>query len=138
MTAAHPDRPKACQPKMPANWWLQHPKYFLFMLRELSSVFIAIFLVVWLIQIAQLLRGPAAYSAFAQKLRAPGWIIFHIVAFLFALYHRVTWFEAAAKIVVIRRGEHRVPPEAVAGAGFTAGGVVSLVILGFVLLKIGR
>ena len=138
MTAARPDRPKVFQPKMPANWWLKHPKYFLFMMRELSSVFIAIFLVVLLIQIAQLLRGPAAgpaaYNAFVQKLRAPGWIVFHIVAFLFALYHSVTWFEAAAKIVVIRRGEHRVPPEAVAGAGFGAWGVVSLVILVLVLL----
>ena len=134
MTAARPDRPKVFQPKMPANWWLKHPKHFLFMMRELSSVFIAIFLVVFLIQIAQLLRGPAAYSAFVQKLRAPGWIIFHIVAFLFALYHSVTWFEAAAKIVVIRRGEHRVPPQAVAGAGFSAWGVLSLVILVLVLL----
>ena len=138
MTAARPDRPKMFQPKMPANWWLKHPKYFLFMMRELSSVFIAIFLVVFLIQIAQLLRGPVAgpeaYKAFVQKLSAPGWIIFHLVAFLFALYHSVTWFEAAAKIVVIRRGEHRVPPQAVAGAGFTAWGVVSLVILVLVLL----
>ena len=80
------------------------------------------------------MRSPAAYSAFVQKLHAPGWIIFHIVAFLFALYHSVTWFEAAAKIVVIRRGEHRVPPEAVAGAGFGAWGVLSLVILVLVLL----
>jgi fumarate reductase subunit C len=134
MTGAYPDRPKTFQPQMPVHWWLKHPKYFLFMMRELSSVFIAIFLIVLLIQIAQLLRGPAAYSAFVQKLSAPGWIIFHIVAFLFALYHSVTWFEAAAKIVVIRRGEHRVPPEAVAGAGFSAWGVLSLVILVLVLL----
>ena len=41
---------------------------------------------------------------------------------------------AAAKIVVIRRGEHRVPPQAVAGAGFSAWGVLSLVILVLVLL----
>ena len=134
MNAAPSDRPKVFQPKMPANWWLKHPKYFLFMLRELSSVFIAIFLVVFLIQIAQLPRGPGADKAFAQTLRAPGWIIFHIVAFLFALYHSVTWFEAASKILVIRRGERRVPPQAVAGAGFTAWGVVSLVILVLVLL----
>jgi len=134
MTAARPDRPKMFQPKMPANWWLKHPKYFLFMLRELSSVFIAIFLVVFLIQIAQLLRGPAAYKAFVQTLRAPGWIIFHIVAFLFALYHSITWFEAASKILVIRRGEHRVPPQDVVAVGFTAWGVVSFVILVLVLL----
>ncbi len=129
MNAPRPDRPKLFQPQMPVTWWLKHPKYFLFMLRELSSVFIAIFLVVFLVQIAQLPRGPEAYSAFVQKFSAPGWIIFHIVALLFALYHSVTWFEATAKILVIRRGEYRVPPKVVTAAGFGAWGVLSLVIL---------
>ncbi|MCZ6874962.1 MAG: fumarate reductase subunit C [bacterium] len=129
MNAPHLDRPKVFQPRMPASWWLKHPKYFLFMMRELSSVFIAIFLVVFLVQIAQLPRGPEAYSAFVQKFSAPGWIIFHIVALLFALYHSVTWFEAASKILVIRRGEHRVPPTVITAAGFGAWGVISLVIL---------
>ena len=65
------DRPKVFRPKMPATWWLKHPKYFLFMLRELSSVFIAIFVVVLLVQIAQLPHGEDAYHAFVQKFRAP-------------------------------------------------------------------
>jgi len=129
MNVPRPDRPKVFQPQMPASWWLKHPKYFLFMLRELSSVFIAIFLVVFLVQIAQLPRGQEAYIAFVQKFNAPGWIIFHIVALLFALYHSVTWFEAASKILVIRRGERRVPPQVVTAIGFGAWGALSLVVL---------
>ena len=123
------DRPKVFRPKMPATWWLRHPKYFLFMMRELSSVFIAIFVVVLLVQIAQLPYGEEAYHAFVQKFRAPGWIIFHIVALLFALYHSLTWFEATSKIIVIRRGEYRVPPRLIIVACIGVWVVLSLVIL---------
>ena len=52
---------------MPATWWLTKQSYFLFMLRELSSVFIAVFLVVYLCQIYQVSKGPDAYMAFTQK-----------------------------------------------------------------------
>ena len=54
MNGTRPDKSKLYYPKMPATWWLRKPRYFLFMLRELSSVFIAIFLIVFLIQIYQL------------------------------------------------------------------------------------
>ena len=129
MTAAHPDRPKAFQPKMPANWWLKHPKYFLFMMRELSSVFIAIFLVVFLVQIAALARGPEAYTTFMRKLESPGWIIFHVVALLFALYHSYTWFDLTSKVQVVRLGGRQVPPPWVTAVNIGVWLVLSLVIL---------
>jgi fumarate reductase subunit C len=77
-TANRPDKSKLYYPKMPATWWLKKPSSFLFMLRELSSVFIALFLVVFLIQIYQLTRSPEAYVAFSQKLSSPGWVILRI------------------------------------------------------------
>jgi fumarate reductase subunit C len=104
------------------------------MIRELSSVFIAIFLVVFLIQIHQLSRGPEAYAALVERLRSPGWIIFHVVALAFALYHSVTWFNLTAVVQIVRLGERQVPPRLVAGANFALWAVVSLVILfGFLL-----
>src|SRR4029453_4919376 len=77
MTGTRPDPTKRYHRKMPANWWLQKKSYFLFMLRELSSVFIALFLVVYLVQIYQLTKGPDAYIAFTKKLSSPGWLFFH-------------------------------------------------------------
>ena len=52
---------------MPATWWLTKQSYFLFMLRELSSVFVALFLVVYLCQLYQLSQGPDAYSRLHAK-----------------------------------------------------------------------
>lgn len=123
------DKSKLYYPKMPATWWLTKRAYFLFMLRELSSVFIAIFLVVWLIQIYQLSNGPAAYAAFVQRLASPGWISFHVIALLFALYHSCTWFSLTSKVQVVRMGGRQLPPSFVTGASYGGWIVVSLVIL---------
>lgn len=129
MTAPHPDRPGRYYPKMPSTWWLRRPAYFRFMMREVSSVFIAIFLVVFLIQLHQLSRGPEGYAVFVTTLGSPGWIAFHAVALAFALYHSVTWFNLTAVVQVVRLGDRQVPPRLVAAATFTAWAVVSLAIL---------
>ena len=134
MTAPRSERAGLYYPKLPATWWLRRPNYIRFMFRELSSVFIAIFLVVFLVQIHQLGQGPEAYAAFVEKLRSPGWIAFHVVALAFALYHSVTWFNLTAVVQVVRLGERQVPPRLVAAANFGLWAVVSLVILFFFLL----
>ena len=127
-TAVRPDKSKLYYPKMPRTWWLQKPAYLLFMLRELSSVFIAVFLVVFLAQIYQLTKGPEAYAAFVQKLRAPGWILFHIAALLFALLHSVTWFQSTAVVMPLKLGEHEIPRKLVLALNIGAWVAVSAVI----------
>jgi fumarate reductase subunit C len=114
---------------MSATWWLKKQSYFLFMLRELSSVFIAIFLIVFLVQIYQLTRGPEAYAAFARKLSSPGWIIFNLITFLFALYHSITWFQSSAIVLPLRFGERELPRNLFVALNVGALAVVSLIIL---------
>jgi len=129
MSAVRPDKSKLYYPKMPATWWLRKPSYFLFMLRELSSVFIAIFLIVFLIQIYQLTRGPEAYVAFAQGLSSSGWVIFHLVALAFAIYHSITWFQSTAVVLPLRLGERAIPPGVVTALHIGAWIAISLAIL---------
>jgi succinate dehydrogenase subunit C len=133
MTGRRVERPGLFYPKLPATWWLRNANYFRFMLRELSSVFIAIFLVVFLVQLYRLSQGPGAYAAYLETLRAPGWIIFHVVALAFALYHSVTWFNLSGVVQVVRLGERQVPPRLVAGASFALWAVVSVALLWFLL-----
>jgi len=114
---------------MPATWWLKKQSYFLFMLRELSSVFIAIFLIVYLCQIYQLTQGLDAYIAFARKLSSPGWIFFHLVVLLFALYHSITWFQSSAVVLQLRIGERLFPRPFVMALHVGAWAVVSVAVL---------
>jgi fumarate reductase subunit C len=129
MSAVRPDPSKLYHQKMPATWWLTKQSYFLFMLRELSSVFVAAFLIVYLCQIYQLSQGPDAYSAFTQKLNSPGWIVFHLVALLFALYHSVTWFQSSAVVLPLRIGERLISRPIVTALHVGAWLVVSVIVL---------
>lgn len=129
MSGTRPDKSKLYYPQMPATWWLKKPSYLLFMLRELSSVFIAIFLVVYLVQVYQLSQGPEAYMAFAQKLSAPGWVIFHILALLFSLFHSITWFQSTAVVMPLRIGAWEMPRQLMTGLNVAALIAVSIVIL---------
>jgi fumarate reductase subunit C len=129
MSGTRPDPARLYRPKMPATWWLRKKSYFLFMLRELSSVFIALFLVVYLVQIYQLTKGPDAYIAFTQKLSSPGWILFHVVVLLFAVYHSVTWFQSSAVVLPVRMGERLVSRQTVTALHIVAWAVISLAVL---------
>jgi fumarate reductase subunit C len=129
MTGPRPDKSKLYYPKMPATWWLGKRSYFLFMMRELSSVFIAIFLVVFLVQIYQLSEGPDSYSAFVKRLGSPGWIIFHAIALLFAIYHSITWFISTSVVLPLRLGEREIPRNLVTALNIGAWIGVSVVIL---------
>ena len=129
MSVTRPEQSKLYHRKMPATWWLTKQSYFFFMLREFSSLFIALFLVLYLVEIYQLSRGPDAYIAFTQKLSSPGWIFFHVVVLLFALYHSVTWFQSSAVVLPIRLGERLVPRQTVTALHIVAWAVVSLAVL---------
>ena len=129
MSVVRPDKSKLYHPEMSAAWWLRKPSYFLFMLRELSSVFIAFFLIVFLAQLYQVTNGSDAYVAFSQKLRSPGWVIFHVVALLFALFHSITWFQSTAVVLPVRVGGREVPRALVTAFNVGALIAISLVIL---------
>ena len=120
-------------PKMRPTWWLSRPWYIRFMIREVTSVFIAIFLVILLIEVRKIAQGPEGYAAMVAKLRAPGWIVFHAVALAFALYHTVTWFMATGVVQVVRIGDRQVPPGLVVAGTFVAWAAVSLFILYWLL-----
>ena len=121
------------RPISSTTWWLSKRNYVLFMLRELTSVLIAAFLVVYLIQLAQLAQGAEAYTAFLDRLASPGWIVFHLLVLIAALYHTITFFNLTPKIIVVRRGEESVPPVLIAGSHYAAWLVTSVVIMWIVL-----
>src|SRR5215472_1696895 len=53
--------PKGYRVRVSTYWWLGRWAYLKFILREISSVFVAWFIVETLLQISALIDGPAAY-----------------------------------------------------------------------------
>lgn len=119
---------------MPATWWLKRKTYFLFMVRELTSLFIGgylVFLLVWLYHLGQ---GPEQFQALLMNLRQPVSVALHLLALAAALYHSITWFNLTPTAMPLRIGEERLPSAAVAIAmGYLPWMVVSGLILWSVL-----
>jgi fumarate reductase subunit C len=115
-------------------WWLQNRSYSGFVLRELTSVFVAFFAVVYLWQLRALAQGPEAYERFLARLRTPLFLALDTVVFLFVLFHTITWFNLTPKAMVLRVRGKRVPDWAIVGSNYVAWLVLSGTVA-FVLLR---
>jgi len=115
-------------------WWLHNRSYTAFVLRELTSVFVAFFAVVYLWQLRALAHGPDSYAQFLARLQTPSFLVLNVVAFLFVLFHAITWFNLTPKAMVLRLGGKRVPDWVILGLNYGAWVVLSALIA-FALLR---
>jgi fumarate reductase subunit C len=103
-------RPAMYRKPVPTLWWLKRRAYFLFVLRELSSVFVAWFVVFLLLMVNAIADGGGEYERF-KDWSAHWWVILlNAVALLFVLLHALTWFNLAPRAMVVRLRGRRVRP----------------------------
>lgn len=114
-------------------WWLWRGYYLKFVLREISSVFVAWFVVLTLLQIRALAGGPETYARFADWLKSPLLLAANLVSFLFVLYHAVTWFNLAPTALVVRIRGKRLPDYVIAGSNYAAWVVATGVLVWLIL-----
>ena len=123
-------RPRPYVRPMPATWWLHNRYLFLFMVRELTAVFVggyALFLLLLLYRFAQ---GPERFHAFFENTLQSPWVIgLQVVALLFVLYHTVTTCNAAPVLMTVWRGEEKVDPRLIIGANYAVWLILSLLII---------
>ena len=118
---------------VPNTWWLKRTPYVLFMIRELTSLFVAGYCIFLLILVYKLTQGADAYGNFIDALKSPSSIALHFITLAFVLYHTITWFNLTPKILVLYKGEEQIPKALVAGVFYTGWVVVSIVVALFVL-----
>ena len=126
-------RPKLYHRRVPIFWWVHKWVHMRFILRELTSVFVAFYAIMLLLHVRAVAAGPEAYAAFLDWLQTPLAVALHVVALVMVLFHSITWFNLAPKAMVLHVGERRVPGWLIAGANFGAWGVFSA-ILAWILL----
>ena len=105
-----------------------------FILREASSVFVAWFVILTLLQIRALTRGPSDYAEFQNLLRNPFMVALNAVSFLFVMFHAVTWFNLAPKAMAVRLRGKRLPNLAISGPNYVAWVVISTAVA-WILLR---
>lgn len=110
-------------------WWVHRRSYALFVLRELSSVFVAWFVVYLLLLVGAVYAGDDPYQRFLELSGRPWMLALNVVALAFVLLHAITWFNLAPQAIVVRVQGRRVPPRAIAAGHFAAWAVASAAVV---------
>ena len=125
--------PRWYRTRVSTYWWLRKWYYLKFVLRELSSIFIAYFVVITLLQLHRLSLGPETYARFEERMKNPLMIALNAISFLFVLFHTITWFNLAPRAMVVRLGGKRVPDTLIAGSNYVLWLVISAGVAWFIL-----
>jgi fumarate reductase subunit C len=110
-------------------WWLRKRSYFVFVMRELSSIFIAWLVVYLLLLVSAVGRGQTAYENFLDFAANPVVVVLNVVAFAFVVLHTVTWFSLTPKAMDARLGGRPVPAAAVIASQYVGLAVVSAFVI---------
>jgi fumarate reductase subunit C len=127
--------PKWHRRRVSVWWWLERWSYARFVLRELTSVSVALFALVTLWQVRSLAAGPEAHARFQERLASPGFLALHAVGLVVVLFHSITWFNLAPRAMVVRIKGRRLPDWLVSGANYAGWLALSLVVAFFLLRR---
>jgi fumarate reductase subunit C len=122
------------RPRISTWWWTRKRTYLVFVLRELSSVFVAWFVVYLVLFLDAVGQGEAAYQRFLDWAAAPWVTALNVVALVFVLLHTVTWFSLTPQAMGVRVAGRKVPDLHIIAGQYTGLVVVS----GFVLWLVTR
>jgi fumarate reductase subunit C len=109
-------------------WWAKRRSYLLFMLREISCVFVAWSVVYLLLLVHAIGAGREPYVRFLDWSTNPVVVAVNVVALIFLLLHAVTWFGLAPRAIVPHIRGRRVPARAVLAGHYAVWFVVSAAV----------
>lgn len=127
--------PPALPWRMSKGWWLKNSHYFMYMMRELSAVFAALWVVLFLVQLPSMAAGPdkmATFSAWLDFVRSPGWVVFSLISLVFVFYHALTWIKLMGTVIRVRVGTTVITGNLVVGLVMLVWAGVSIVV-GFII-----
>jgi len=100
---------KLYKKRMSIFWWTSRWAHIKFIGRELTSVFVAGYAILFLFYVRSIFQGQEAFEEFASWMQSPFMILLHVIALLALLFHSITWFNLAPKAMVIKVGDKTVP-----------------------------
>ncbi len=106
-------------------WWLRKRTYFVFVMRELSSFFVAWYVLFLLLLVRAVVRGDAAYADFLDWAGSPVIVAINVVAFAFIVLHTVTWFSVTPQALAPSVRGRLVPGWLIIGGQYVGLAVVS-------------
>jgi fumarate reductase subunit C len=113
-----------------AGWYRRNPRFMAYILREGTSVLLALYALILLWGLTALAAGPESYERWLVALASPQSVLVHLAILAAAVYHTISWFQVAPKAAPpLRFGGRRVPDSAIIRGGYAACVAVTLVVL---------
>lgn len=125
--------PRWYRPRVSVYWWLGQWQYLKFILRELSSVFVAFAVIMTILQVRALRSGPEAYARFQHQLKSPAVILLSLISLFFVVFHAITWFNLTPRAMAVRVRGKKIPEWLVAAPNYAVWIVVSAAVAFLVL-----
>ena len=126
--------PKWHRTRVSTYWWLGRWPYVKFIVREMSSIFVAFFVVMTLLQIRALSHGPQAYQVFQERLQTPPVLVLNIISLFFVLFHTITWFNLTPRAMVVHLRGKKLPDVMIIAPNYIGwlivSGVIAWIIIG--------
>ncbi|MGN9842355.1 hypothetical protein ACTMTI_29955 [Nonomuraea sp. H19] len=119
------------RPRRDHLWFARSRNYTVFVLRELTSVFVA-WSIVFILMLASAVFG-GGLREFAVLAAQPWMIAINVVALAATCFHAITFLNLAPKATVVRLDGWRVPAWMIQGGNHTLWALISAVIAYFVL-----
>jgi fumarate reductase subunit C len=94
--------------KLTPGWWTANRHYAQYMVREWTSLFVALFSLVYVYGLS--LWATGSRGTFLNLLKNPVTIAFSFIALIFTLYHAVTWFYLLGQVVPMKIGKTTSKP----------------------------
>jgi fumarate reductase subunit C len=133
MTDSEFQRPEYQRP-ISTWWWLEKRSYFVFMMRELSSIFVAWSVVFLLLLLYAVGRGDDQYQHFLDWAASPWLVVVNVISLVFIVLHTVTWFDLTPKAMAVRLRGERLPASLILASQYVAWVVVSAFVVWLVTL----
>ncbi|MEV4112886.1 hypothetical protein [Nonomuraea sp. NPDC049695] len=121
----------AYRPPRDNLWFARTRHYAFFVLRELTSVFVA-WTIVFLLMFVDAVRT-GSLQEFAALAGRPWMIVINVLALAATVFHTVTFLNLAPKATVVRLDGWRVPAWMIQGGNHSAWVMISMLIAYFIL-----
>jgi fumarate reductase subunit C len=125
--------PRWFRPRVSTYWWLGRRSYLAFILRELSSIFVAWFVVYLLLLVRAVSEGEASYQQFLGWSGRPVMLFVNVVGLIFVVFHAITWFNLAPQALAVRLRGKRVPGALITASNYLAWAAASALVVWLVL-----
>ncbi len=100
--------PELGRTRLTAGWWKVNRHYTMYMVREWTSLFVALYSLIFIYGLSLWWLGSSA--DFLNFLKNPAVIGFGIVAIVFTMYHAATWFYLLGAVAPVKIGRSTTKP----------------------------